>query len=257
MTQGLYQMVTIEWHSQTHTAAPQLQWEVRLSSGAGDKSAAPSRHLQTLGREDDCRLAEDGDRVELWRKGLSLSLDLRSKQGEAQTTGARDWQNVLRLIYFFGFLEWGGLLLHASSVIRQEQAFLFPGPPEAGKTTIIRNSPGMTVLSDEISAVDLNGTGAPVAYGTPFFGDWGEPGDKASAPVRGLFFPVKSEINRVTPLNRKETLANLLPCVFTFTTWQPRLHKLFELSLNLADRVPGYLLEFKPEPDFWQVIDAS
>jgi hypothetical protein len=197
----------------------------------------------------------------LWRPGLRISLNLPKRQAEAQFAQDHEWQNVLRMIYFFNILKSPGLMLHASGVGRDGKAYVFPGPSGAGKTTIVRSSSGLPVLSDDIVAVHfpdkLSPANQPQAHGSPIYGDWGKPGEKLSAPLQGLYFPVKDGENRLVKLTTKETLARLLPCVCSFSTMPSRQEALFSLALKLADSTPGYALHFKPGPDFWQVINAG
>jgi hypothetical protein len=149
-------------------------------------------------------------------------------------------------------------LLHASSLVHKEQAYVFPGRSGAGKTTIVEHSAGKAVLNDELSLLIWDAEDAEVlAYGTPFFGDWNRPGEKLAAPVKGFYFPVKDRENRILPLNSQETLNLLLPRVCTYTTWKPRLEKILDLALQLSRRVKGFAFHFKPTDDFWQVLDAS
>ncbi|MBM4275623.1 MAG: hypothetical protein FJ134_14355 [Deltaproteobacteria bacterium] len=205
------------------------------------------------------RVMEKPGEIWLWdNKGLSLYLNFYRGTGEAQIASERNWQDVLRVSYFFKFLERRGLLLHASGLVRRGRAFLFPGETRAGKTTIVRQSPGVSVLSDEMPAVRLleNG-GAPLAYGTPLFGSWGRPGENLSAPLRGFYFPVKAIENRLTPIAPSKALSLLIQRVCSFTTWEPRLRQLVQLTEELVQRVPSFILEFRPRPDFWQVIDGT
>ena len=203
-------------------------------------------------------VVEGQEELWLWRQGLTLSLDFHKKEGEAHLAEARDWHNVLRITYFHLLLEQQGLLLHASGIVHGGEAYVFPGLSGAGKTTIVKHSPGMIVLSDEMVAVQLSSKGTPtMAFGTPFFGDWGKPGEKIVAPLKGLFFPCKAKKNRLVPLSPRETLTRLLPCVFTYTKCRPRLDKLFDLTAELAGRLPGFALHFRPGQDFWKVIDGD
>jgi hypothetical protein len=210
--------------------------------------------------------AEEGrEELKLWmpRSGMRLHLFLPHKKvkvvlAEASTMNQVQQRNVLRVLYFFGLLENKGLLLHASGLVQGNRAFVFPGVSDAGKTTIVRHSSGMGVLSDEVVAVRLNGNRkGPMAYGTPFYGDWGRPGEEINAPIKGLYFPVKSTENRLQSLSPVETLARLLPCIFSYTAFPARLKKLFDYGAQLASSLPGFAFYFKPGAKMWETLDGS
>jgi hypothetical protein len=235
------------------------QWDLRAVSGMPKVGGVNPERPPTVLRGSDGRdlwVTEDGERLYFWRPEFALLLNLAERKGKAYISSPEEWQNVFRILYFFEFLEYGGVLLHASSIMHRGNVFIFPGPSGAGKTTIVRLSRGMPILSDEISAVDLPTGDQPfVAYGTPFYGYWEHPREKVCAPVKGLFFPVKASEHRILPLSSKETLNRLLPCVCTYSTWGPRQRKLFDLGARLADRVPGYLFYFRPHPSLWEALD--
>jgi hypothetical protein len=234
-------------------------WGVRLEVVLAGELARPEglRHLGGS-LEEGLWLTEEEDRVFLRSYDFTVSLDLRARSGEAQIVTSDAWQNVLRLVYFFDFLELGGLLLHASSLVHKQRAYVFPGPSGAGKTTIVEHSTGKAVLNDELSLLIWSDEGAGVvAYGTPFYGDWNRPGEKLAAPVKGLYFPVQARENRVLALSPKETMNLLLPRVCAYTTWKPRLEKIFGLAVQLSTLIRGFAFHFQPNHDFWQVLDAS
>lgn len=208
---------------------------------------------------------ENQEEIKLWipRIGLRLRLLLPFLKGEVTLAGGatsmnpEQGRNVLKLLYFFGFLENEGLMLHASGLVRQDRAYVFPGVSAAGKTTVVRHSPGMPVLSDEVVAVRSGGRNeVPVAFGTPFSGGWGRPGEKISAPIQGLYFPVKSTANRLEPLTPQETLTRLLPCIFSYTIFPARLEKLFDYGFRLVSQVPGFSFYFKPGAEMWETLVA-
>jgi hypothetical protein len=202
-------------------------------------------------------VAENRNELWLWHPGFSLHLDFRGRQGEARLAGLPYWQNVLRVLCFHYLLPRRGLLLHAAGLVSGQNAFIFPGPSGAGKTSIVRQSPGMATLSDEVTAVQLieNGGGA-VAHGTPFYGDWGRPGEALTKKVKGIYFPIHAKENRAIPLSPWECLTRLLPCVFTYSTRRPLIKQLFDLSVAIAENLPGFAMHFRPGPDFWEVINA-
>jgi hypothetical protein len=203
-------------------------------------------------------VAEDRDEVRFWTEDLALNLDLVNHRGHLSIANGMGWHNALRVLYFYSYLKNQGVLLHASGILHCGKALVFPGLSGAGKTTIVRHSPGKTILSDEVVGVGLNPQGVgPIACGTPFIGDWGGVGTEVAAPLQGLFFPAQSQENRLEPLTPSETLARLLPCIITYTTFLPRQRQLVELAGRLAQASPGFLLHFRPEQDFWQVLNAA
>jgi hypothetical protein len=241
--------------------SPATGFSLRVTWGPGEEpptSDAPMQPILTDGEIVFC-LAETPEKISLRRdSSLSLSLDFVKRCGEVRLSQPREWQNVLRIVYFHLLLEGQGLLLHASALAGSGEAYVFPGPSGAGKTSIVQQSPGMLVLTDEIAAVDVSGNGhPPQAHGTPFFGDWGCPGKNVTAPLRGLYFPVQDRENRLVPLTPAETLTRLLPCVCSYTTRKDLLQILFDTTIRLTERIPGFDLHFRPEPELWQAIHGS
>lgn len=227
--------------------------------------ARQARHIPGPDEEPgDWWIEENQEEAKLWLPAMGLQLRLllpfvkaEVHLSEASTMSPVQWRNVLRVLYFYGFLGNTGLLLHASGLVRGNRAYVFPGVSDAGKTTIVRHSPGMPVLSDEVVAVRLGETHEPsVAFGTPFFGDWGRPGEKIHAPIQGLYFPVKSTENRLEPLTPRETLTRLLPCIFSYTVFPARLEKLVDFGIHLASQLPAFAFYFQPGAKMWEALDA-
>jgi hypothetical protein len=240
--------------------SPLRQRDVRMNliREKAEDILPPYPDMQPLtGAESFLRVKENREEIWLWCGGFSLYFNLAKGEGEARLAGDRDWQNVLRVTHFHVYLQQSALMLHASGVIKQGRAVVFPGPSGAGKTTIVRHSPGVTVLSDEIVGVQLNDGGEARAYGTPFYGDWGQPGAQEVAPIKAFYFPRHSQQNRLIPLTQHEVLTRLLPCICTYTVREAFLEEIIDLGLRLAESVPGFDLHFRPGPEFWDVIDGS
>jgi hypothetical protein len=252
-----------------HNRIPGVEGQFCLEVSQADREEivppATSRYVGSPEEEGNGWWAEEGrEEVKLWlpRFGLKLHLFLPQKKvevklAEVAAMNVVQHRNVLRVLYFFGFIENRGLLLHASGLVRGNRAYVFPGVSDAGKTTIVRHSSWMAVLSDELVAVRLNGNrDAPVAFGTPFYGDWGRPGEEINAPIQGLYFPVKSTANRLEPLRPGETLTRLLRCIFSYTVFPARLEKLVDYGVELALKLPGFAFYFKPGAEMWEAIDG-
>jgi hypothetical protein len=233
------------------------QFTLSLNSGKGFSwpSGEPARLLDL--NNLTISLKENDAYIWVEQSGLRLCLDLAKNSGEVQAPQPLNWSNISRYLFFHAYLRRNGLLLHAAGVVRQGYAYLFPGPSGSGKTTIVRLSPGCHILSDETTGVLLPANGGPpTAYGTPFSGEWGRLGEDVAAPVKALVFPQHASENKVTPLTPSEVFKRLLPCVFTYTAWQPRLQKIFDLAGSLAELAPGYLLQFRPEGEFWRELES-
>lgn len=235
-----------------------VQWNFKISIEDPNRLDKPETGLKILpvpnGR--DFLVFEDNNIVKVWQDTFSLSLDFPIRKSKSRLDAWDEWQTPLRFTFFFALLEYDFLLLHASSLIRHDYALVFPGISGAGKTSIVRSAQNVPILSDEISAVRVGPKGTQdIAYGTPFHGDLGVPGDCLFAPLKGLFFPVKSRENHLTPLTPQETLRHLLPCIFSFTSMESRKRKLFDLGVALAEKVPGYLFYFNLTPGMWDMLD--
>lgn len=200
-------------------------------------------------------IAENQEEMWLWEPGFSLFLNLERREGEAQLSSPRQWQDVLRVLYFYDYLVKGGLLLHAAAVVRGDWAYIFPGTSGAGKTTITQQSAGMTILNDEIAVVQVKADNSEVmAFGAPFYCDRGLVGEESQAPVKGLFFPFQDQENRLVRLRPQDALMRLVPCVCIYTAWPPRLERVIDLCLRLLSSFPVYEFHFRPDPTLWEVL---
>jgi hypothetical protein len=130
----------------------------------------------------------ENQKIVVERGDLRGRIDLGGFEAEIElSSGTRfspeiSLESFMRILYSLILPDRDGVAIHASSLVRNGKAYVFPGKSGAGKTTVVKLSSDATVLTDEISIVREIGRGAR-AYGTPFHGDLGVPGENVSAPI--------------------------------------------------------------------------
>lgn len=187
--------------------------------------------------------------------GLSGEFDFATKEARMSCSLTPAGLNsFLRFILSVILLKERGFLVHASGLIKNGVGYIFPGKSGAGKTTITQFSPDATLLSDDLPLVKIRDT--PLIYDTPFWGGLAVAGEKTSATLAGIYFPIKDKENYVQRLTPKKVLEKLLPNAVFFFKNEEFSKQLFKLCFDFATNVPGYELHFLPDPSFWECIDV-
>ncbi len=142
----------------------------------------------------------------------------------------------------------GGLLLHASTCVRDGVAYLFMGHSGAGKSTIseLAESVGAFILSDDRTIITMEG-GVPTAWGTPWHGSFARTAS-GSAPIHSISLLLQDREDRLEriPSQRalKETFVRLIQPRITPADVQQNLATLEEVLRH----VPVNALHFQPTP---------
>jgi len=61
----------------------------------------------------------------------------------------------------------------------------------------------------------------------------------------------------VTPLARRDALRRLLSTVMSFAREPDVVARVFDLAADLVARVPCFVLDFRPDPGFWDAIERG
>ncbi len=162
--------------------------------------------------------------------------------------------SVIRIIHSLTLAQECGFLLHSASAVRNGHAFLFAGRSGAGKTTLSRYVPAdACLLSDEVSYVRKSGN-AFAAWGTPFTGELGTPGENRMAPVKALCFLRQAAENRLVPIAQPEALRLLLTNVLFFANDPVMVGQVFDSACEFVASVETFRLEFAPGDRVWELI---
>ena len=151
----------------------------------------------------------------------------------------------------------GGLLLHASGVLRDGFVWLFCGPSGAGKTTIATElaERGALFSADRV-VVELDGSGRLVAASTPFGDKPGERSVPMTAPVAGIAFISQAVRPRISPATPFEVAKKL----FRESRWYSSDTAAAQRTLDNIDRIVQTGLcchmEFSKDTGFWAHLDA-
>ena len=161
---------------------------------------------------------------------------------------------AFRILHSLLLAKQGGLLVHASSAVRNGRAFLFAGLSGAGKTTISRLAPpDATLLTDEISYLRRDGE-RYIAYGTPFAGELAKPGENVRAPLAALYLLAQGPENRIDPVSEADATRAVLGCVLFFAHDSELVGNVFDSVCELVRRVPVQRLTFVPDSRVWELI---
>ncbi len=203
----------------------------------------------------EVRFDNGTERVTFAWQDISGEFDLASEKASMSCTLSPIVLNsFLRFVYSLVLLKESGFLVHASGLIKNGKGYIFPGKSGVGKTTISQLSPCATLLSDDLPLVKIRHT--PLIFGTPFWGGLAVAGERTSAPLAGIYFPVKDQENYRERLNARQVFEKLLPNVVFFFKNEKFSKQLFNLCFDLATKVPGYELHFLPDLSFWECMDA-
>jgi hypothetical protein len=202
--------------------------------------------------------------VEVWledrewkmvRGDFRATWNLKKRSGQVtQTANPYSIDSVLRILHTLILAPEGGFLLHASSAVRNGKAFLFSGVSEAGKTTMARLAPpDVALLTDEASYV-RKVNGRYFAYGTPFAGEFGEPGKNISAPIAALYLLKKAPENSIEEIDPAEATRRLLRNILFFAHQTELVRQVFDAACAFVASVPVYQLSFFPDQRVWELI---
>ncbi|MFT5609519.1 MAG: hypothetical protein ACI9WC_000206 [Arenicella sp.] len=172
-------------------------------------------------------------------------------------------ENVLRVFTAYKAVESGGVILHSAGLVHDEQAYIFVGRSNAGKTTLTRKAYkyGAKVLSDDINMVlPCSNKSGFNAHAVPFSGEFGRTLEHANSresyPLAALVLLEQGELLRVTTAERSDAVAKLLvgsPFVNMDTKQAPLL---FDAVTDLAAKVPVLRLQSARDEPIENIMNA-
>src|SRR5437867_915375 len=202
-------------------------------------------------------------RLHAWSYSFAGRFEIEGNQGEMELCDSdfepahRSVENFLRVALAWKAMNRGGLLLHASGVVRRARAYLFFGPSGSGKTTVARLSSGSLLLNDDCMLLVRRG-GEFLASGVPFKGaeDAGAR-DAGSFPIAGLFRLVQAPAASCLRLPLPRAVSEIASSVPFVTERSEGFRKIFGTLEELVRRTPVFRLEFRLSPDFWRAIEGE
>jgi|GEM_PF-1677946 len=223
----------------------------------------PRRSFDSLAPE---RIRWNGSRWTLESKLFRITEAPESRGYRAETASSTGIGDLMRTWFSYVLLSQGGVLLHATAVVRSGKALVFAGPSGSGKTTLARLAGRQPVLSDESVVITRSphtrrGKAVFYAHGTPFFGELMDAAVNKSAPIGEVFLirPPNSGSNddsfRLTAVSPSRSMAELLSQTFLRVLSRNSLEILLSFLGEFTEGVRIRRLEFAPTPQIWKFID--
>jgi hypothetical protein len=176
--------------------------------------------------------------IERWDFAASLALRTEGVfRGHARCEmNPHSFDSLLRVIWSVLLPHNGGAILHACGIHNGGQGFVFPGVSERGKTTLARKVPNPDdVLSDELVIVRAQRSGAWLAYGTPFWGDFQRGGiSRHGLPLAAIGFLEQAAALGLAPLSPAAAALRLLECWLAFETDPGAARRNLALAVSLC-----------------------
>lgn len=147
--------------------------------------------------------------------------------------------------FYSALLDFGGFMLHSSAVVLDGNAYCFSAHSGTGKSTHTTQwlehfkDRNPYIINDDKPAIKLEEDGFKV-YGTPFSGKH-DISVNTAAPLKGIAFIERAEINSIRRLEPREVFSLLLNQTVRPND-EAKLDRLCELIDKLLTQVPVYIL---------------
>lgn len=186
-----------------------------------------------------------------WKALKAVQPHLSEEDCEYMATGAS---------FYHQLLAFDGMMIHASAVMMDGQAYLFSAPCGTGKSTHtslwrkVFGEERACILNDDKPALRLE-DGKFYAYGTPWSGKTDQ-NINARVPLAGICMLSRGEVNRIEPYGGMAAIHAILE-----QTVRPKdpflMGKLLELLDKLLAGVPVWKLQCNMEPEAaWTSYEA-
>lgn len=140
----------------------------------------------------------------------------------------------LSLIFYRKLVDYNGMLLHSSAVIKDGYAYLFSAPSGTGKSTHtslwLKNFPDARILNDDKPAIRAEDDGIFV-YGTPWSGKT-DLNLNLRVPLGGICFLERSKENFIEKMPDSVAIGHLLD-----QTVRPRMLNNMDKLLDTLDKI--------------------
>jgi hypothetical protein len=223
--------------------APDFEFDVHLDPPAG------------ISPDEDVSVFRSNGNWCLQRGDFRAEWDPEARRGWIrQSPNPYSLDSVLRIVHSLILAREGGMLVHSSSAIRGDRAYLFAGVSGVGKTTMARLAPAdVHLLTDEMSYVRKE-AGVYRAHGTPFAGDLARPGENLNAPLAAIYLLRQGKENRIEELSQADAVRGLMANILFFAHDPDLVHAVFEAAIDIAATVPIRRLTFLPDSRVWDLI---
>lgn len=134
----------------------------------------------------------------------------KEKASDSEVTSELAEYMLVGNTFYKGLLKYNGCLLHASSVVIDNEAYLFSAPCGTGKSTHTSlwmkylKDKNPYILNDDKPAIRIMEDGI-YAYGTPFSGKY-DISENKRAKLKGICFIEQSKINFIRKVEPKEAI---------------------------------------------------
>jgi len=245
----------LEFDSNCHESAVRPLCAAFMRGGYGEPCRLSVRETAISDRPSNVTWRESEGLVELFTPAFTIRIDTVPNCGEIllESFSPELFLRALRNVVTYDIIKRGGMVMHASGVVREERAYVFPGRSGCGKSTIARLSVDDTVLSQEFIGIlpasdGWRACGLPYAEDAEFTRRSG-----ASHPLAAVLLPVQDKRHELRPLEAVQALAML----FNMPAGM-NLPIQYACTLNrygrLVETARCYTMHFLPDAGFWHEI---
>lgn len=157
-------------------------------------------------------------------------------------------------VFYTVLIAFKGMMLHASAVMLDNEAYLFSAPSGTGKSTHtslwLKEFKNARILNDDKPAIKIE-NGIPFVYGTPWSGKTNL-NINTKVPLKGICFLSRGEKNEIRRASIDEAISNLLD-----QTVRPPLTQAMDSMLNTIEEIVNtagiYMMKCNMEPEAAQI----
>lgn len=168
------------------------------------------------------------------------------------------FNDLFRLIFTHIITRQNGILLHASSIIKDKSGYIFIGEEGAGKSTVRRLFSDLISLGDDI-AIIRKVNNKFFLFGSPFYQKTNKSYPSIKIPIAGIYRLIKSDQNLLQllkfPQNIKEIMSQSFISNFGLIEEEKRLlvQNIYHLSLTTN----CFRLFFRKDKSFFKLLKSK